>query len=34
LWKGFQGRETATIVFLGLPYAQDDLGILNVCKLL
>jgi hypothetical protein len=34
LWRGFQRRKTATTVFLGLPYARDDVGILVVCNLL
>jgi hypothetical protein len=32
--EGIQGSETATFMFLGLPYVQDDFGILTVCNLL
>jgi hypothetical protein len=34
LWRGFQRRKTATVVFPGLPYVQDDLGILTAFNLL
>jgi hypothetical protein len=31
---GTDRSKTATIVFLGLPYVGDDLGILTVCNIL
>jgi hypothetical protein len=32
--EGIQGSETATFMFLGLPYMRDDRGIPKVCNLL